>query len=97
MMFFLGALFVVLIVGILMLVGALGAAKVDVKLAHKELAECQLVLGRYALLEQQRQKMKEDINVSFTEEQITTLAGRISTRVKTILDNEQQMALNKLS
>jgi hypothetical protein len=41
--------------------------------------------------------MKEDINVSFTEEQITTLAGRISTRVKTILDNEQQMALNKLS
>jgi len=97
MMFFLGALFVVLIVGILMLVGALGAAKVDVKLAHNELAECQLVLGRYALLEQQRQKMKEDINVSFTEEQITTLAGRISTRVKTILDNEQQMALNKLS
>ena len=50
-----------------------------------------------ALVEQERQKMREMINVNFSEEQITTLAGRISARVMTILDSQQQLALNKLS
>ncbi len=97
MEFFLGMLFVFLVVVVVALAGALGTARLDVKAAHKELAETQVILGRMALVEQERQKMREMINVNFSEEQITTLAGRISARVMTILDSQQRLALNKLS
>lgn len=55
------------------------------------------MLGRFVSIEQERQKIKESININFTEEQITLLASRISTRVQTIINAAQDAALGKLS
>jgi hypothetical protein len=41
--------------------------------------------------------MKEAIVVSLSEDQITTLAHRVSSRVQTILNADNEAALKKLS
>ena len=93
----LGIILTLLVFAVLVLVGkCLAYVGLNNKL-NKELYDCQMVLGRIAVIEQARLKMKEDIVVNFTEEQITVIAGRISSRVKTILDSETQDALSKLS
>lgn len=97
LLFVLGIVFVLLNVAIIGLVGALGSARLDVKKAHKELNDTQVLLGRIVILEQQREKLKELINVTFSEEQITLLANRVSNRCQTILDSEHQSALSKLN
>jgi hypothetical protein len=55
------------------------------------------MLGRFISLEQERKKLIDSITVNFTEENITLLASRISTRVQTIINAAQDAALGKLS
>lgn len=62
-----------------------------------ELAEAKLSIGRFVYLEQERQKLKENIVVNFTEQQITHLADRVSARVQTILTAANDAALAKMS
>ena len=67
------------------------------KKASAELYDAQVALGRFVSLEQHRQKMKEDIIVNFTEEQITHLGTRISARIQTVLDSQRESALIKMN
>jgi cell shape-determining protein MreC len=64
---------------------------------NEELLASRTMLGRFVSLEQERLKIKESINVNFTEENITMLASRISARVQTIINAAQDAALGKLS
>jgi hypothetical protein len=93
----LGIFIMLLALVILFLIGKCAAYAGLNKTLNKELHETQLILGRFVILEQERQKIKENVVINFTEEQITTLANRIGSRCATIHDSEQQAALNKLS
>jgi hypothetical protein len=94
---FLGALIVILAAVVLLLAGKSAGYLGQIKKSNEELVSAQIALGRFVYLEQERQKIKESVNINFTEEQITTLATRISSRVMTILNSEQQNALSKLN
>ena len=63
---------------------------------HEELSAYKISLGRYALLEQERLKLRELINIQFTDEQVTTLANAVTLRIRTLLASENAAALNKL-
>jgi len=93
----LGALIVLLSAAVLLLAGKSAGYLGQIKKSNEELVAAQIALGRFVYLEQERQKIKESVSVSFTEEQITTLATRVSSRVMTILNAEQQAALGKLN
>jgi len=62
-----------------------------------ELANATELLRKIALIEQERIRLKEAVVINFTEEQITELAHRITTRVKTMMDAEQAAACAKLN
>jgi cell shape-determining protein MreC len=64
---------------------------------NEELLASRTMLGRFVSLEQERKKLTDSITVNFTEENITLLASRISTRVQTIINAAQDAALGKLS
>lgn len=63
----------------------------------QDLFATRLALGKVAAQEQERKRLNESIVFNLTEEQVTTLAGKISHRVQTILDAQTAEALNKLS
>lgn len=62
----------------------------------KEQAAAEIAIGRFVSLEQDRQRLKENITIHFTEEQITALANRLSARVQTIINSVNSNALSKL-
>lgn len=92
----LGIFIALLVAALFVVLGAYTAVKLQVIKANEELTATRISLGRFVLLEQERIRIKESINVGFTEEQINTLANRISGRVKTLYDAEQQAALGRL-
>ena len=91
-----GSVIVILILALIAMYGRLSGQLAQIKTLSQELTVCQISLGRYAVLEQERAKLRESVYVGFTEEQITTLANRMLVRVKTIVEAEQHAALNKL-
>ena len=93
----LGCVIAMLVFSNLYLRGKQSSWKDAVKKATGDLYDAQVQLGRFVYLEQERQKMKEGIQVGFTEQQITTLADRIGARVQTLLEAEQVAALKKLN
>jgi hypothetical protein len=93
----LGLVIAALIIAVIFLLGVNRTVAAQFKKASTELYDAQLALGRFATIEQHRQKMKEDIVVNFTEEQITTLATRIGARMQTILESQRESALAKLN
>jgi hypothetical protein len=64
---------------------------------NEELYGARGALGRFVHLEQERQRLKEGIVINFTEEQITTLAGKVGARVQTIIAAAQEEQLGKLN
>ena len=92
----LGALIVLLVVGIILMTGKCVAYRGQITQLAKEAFAAREACGRFVALEQERQRIKEQVNVILTEEQITTLANRISGRIKSIYDAEQAAALGKL-
>ena len=92
-----GIFLALLVFGNLYLVGKQSSWKEAVKKATGDLYDAQALVGRFAYLEQERQKMKEHIQVNFTEDQITMLADRIGARVQTIMEAVQTEALKKMN
>jgi len=93
----LGIIIAFLVMVIIYLTGISRAHHSQVAKLNEELLASRTMLGRFVSLEQERLKIKESINVNFTEENITLLASRISMRVQTIINAAQDAALGKLS
>ena len=91
-----GIFLVLLIFACIFFVGQNRTLAGQFKKASEELYGAQVALGRFVHLEQERQKIKEGIVLNLTEEQITTLATRLSARVQIILDSQNESALSKL-
>lgn len=92
-----GILLMLLALAIVYLVGQNRALAGQFKKASVELYDAQVALGRFVHLEQERMKLKESVVVNFTEDQITALGVRVSARVQTILESQQESALSKLN
>ena len=93
----LGLLIAALLFAVVFFLGANRTVAAQFKKASAELYDAQLALGRFVSIEQHRQKMKEDIVVNFTEEQITTLATRVGARVQTVIESQRESGLAKLN
>ena len=93
----LGIIIAFLVMVIIYLTGISRAHHSQVAKLNEELLASRTMLGRFVSLEQERLKIKESINVNFTEENIMLLASRISARVQTIINAAQDTALGKLS
>ena len=93
----LGAVIVLLILSVIFMYGQQAMLKKLNKTLNTELNATQISLGRFVILEQERQKLRESINVNFTEQQITTLADRVSARVQTIMNSDAAAALQKMN
>ncbi len=81
---------------IIFLLGVTRTVRSQANTIAEELLTTRAALGRFASLEQERQRIKEAVSVNFTEDQITMLANRIGSRCATIYEVEQRNALNKL-
>jgi hypothetical protein len=93
----LGLLIAALTYSLIYVVGQNRVLAGQFKKSSAELYDAQVAIGRFVALEQHRQKMKEDIVVNFTEEQITHLGTRISARIQTVLDSQRESALIKMN
>ena len=92
----LGFLIALLVGVIIFLLGVNRTVRVQANTIAEELLTTRAALGRFVNLEQERLRIKEAVTVTFTEEQITTLANRVAARCATIYEAEQRKALNKL-
>jgi len=95
--FVLGVVFVLLIFAVVTLVGVNRSLAKQVRQVSAESFNAQALAGQYIIKDRERQAMKEAIVVSLSEDQITTLAHRVSSRVQTILNADNEAALKKLS
>jgi len=93
----LGIIIALLVFIILYMSGERRAHHSQVAKLNEELLASRTMLGRFISLEQERKKLIDSITVNFTEENITLLASRISTRVQTIINAAQDATLGKLS
>jgi hypothetical protein len=93
----LGIIMTLLVLACVYMAAVCKTTKSQLKSVNEELFSTRTMLGRFVSIEQERQKIKESININFTEEQITLLASRIGTRVQTIINAAQDAALGKLS
>jgi len=92
---FLGALIVVLFFIAFFLFAQNRAFAGQIKAGAKELAAADANLRTLAAQVQKNENIPYVVN--FTEEQITFIANRVSTRVQTMLDAANEAALNKLN
>ncbi len=92
----LGIVFALLAFGIVLMTGKCIAYRGQITQLTKESFAAREACGRFVALEQERMRIKEQVVVSLNEDQITTLANRISGRIKSIYDAEQAAALGKL-
>jgi|ERR1017187_8127404 hypothetical protein len=93
----LGVIITLLIFAILYQAGVCKAMNGQLAKANEDLFNTRTMLGRFVAIEQERQKLKEAVVFNFTEEQITSLASSIGTRVQTLLNAAQDAALGKLN
>jgi hypothetical protein len=93
----LGIIMTLLVLSCVYMAAVCKTTKSQLKSVNEELFSTRTMLSRFVSIEQERLKIKESININFTEEQITLLASRIGTRVQTIINAAQNAALGKLS
>jgi hypothetical protein len=92
-----GIIMTLLVLACVYMAAVCKTTKSQLKSVNEELFSTRTMLGRFVSLEQERKKLTDSISVNFTEENITLLASRISTRVQTIINAAQDAALGKLS
>ena len=92
-----GILLSLLVSAVIFFVGANRTLAAQFKKASEELYGAQVTIGRFVILEQERQKIKEGVVINLTEEQITALSTRVCARVQTILESQQESALTKMN
>ena len=93
----LGVIFTLLILAVVYQYGVRRTINGQLAKANEDLFNTRMTLGRLVVIEQERQKLKESVTINFTEEQITSLASSIGTRVQTLLNAAQDAALGKLN